>query len=332
MKRVAFHFRKPQRGLNSVEELFATILDHLPSDVTAHRHELPMAGASPASLWHNCRAAFRQRADVHHVTGHVNYVATVLRGPVVMTVLDTGSALTGNLLRRLAMLILWFWLPALRAQRIVAISESTARELTRLVPFARARIRVVHCPANPRLSFVPKPFDDARPSVLHIGTKPNKNLDRTVQALTGLGCRLTVIGDLSTEQRTRLQDSGIEYENRWGLPYGEIVREYERCDLVCFASTYEGFGMPIIEANAVGRPVIAGNVASMPEVAGDAACLVNPFSVDSIRAGLQQIIREPGYREQLIRNGQANVKRFAPATIALRYAAVYEEALRGRMA
>ncbi len=72
-----------------------------------------------------------------------------------------------------------------------------------------------------------------------------------------------------------------------GLTIDEVVDQYHKCDLVSFVSTYEGFGMPIVEANAIGRPVFTATVASMPEVAADAACLVDPFDVQAIRNGVR---------------------------------------------
>ena len=94
-------------------------------------------------------------------------------------------------------------------------------------------------------------------------------------------------------------------------------------DLLVFVSTYEGFGLPILEAQATGRPVITSNVLSMPEVAGDSACLVDPFDVSSIRKGILKVINDPAYREKLIKRGFENVKRFQPDKIAEQYADIY---------
>ncbi len=82
-----------------------------------------------------------------------------------------------------------------------------------------------------------------------------------------------------------------------------MLEAYHRADIVSLVSTYEGFGMPIIEGQAIGRAVIAGNVASMPEIAGDGACLVDPYDVPAIRTGILRIINDPEYRESLIARG-----------------------------
>jgi glycosyltransferase involved in cell wall biosynthesis len=130
---------------------------------------------------------------------------------------------------------------------------------------------------------------------------------------------------LSRDHEAALVGAGIEYSNRYNLSVAEVVAEYESCDLVTLVSTYEGFGMPIVEGNSVGRPVITSNVASMPEVAGDAACLVDPFDVPSIRAGILRVIRDEEYRQQLVANGFRNAERFTAARVAELYEAIYEE-------
>ena len=62
-----------------------------------------------------------------------------------------------------------------------------------------------------------------------------------------------------------------------------MIQEYKDADLISFPSTFEGFGMPIIEGQAVGRPVITSNIEPMVSVAADAAILVDPFNIESIR-------------------------------------------------
>ena len=119
--------------------------------------------------------------------------------------------------------------------------------------------------------------------------------------------------------------NSIEYSSVADISGAEIVREYERSDMLAFVSTYEGFGLPILEANAVGRPVITGNILSMPEVSGKAACLVDPYRIEDIRAGILRVIDDDAYREQLIAYGRENVKRFSARTIAKQYALLYEE-------
>jgi glycosyltransferase involved in cell wall biosynthesis len=134
---------------------------------------------------------------------------------------------------------------------------------------------------------------------------------------------LTIIGKLNESQVRELELSGIDYENKTNLSASQIITEYENCDIVGFASLYEGFGMPIIEAQRVGRPVVTSNCSSMPEVAGNGACLVDPLDVSSIRAGIQRVIEDQAFRESLVTNGFKNARRFEPDVIARQYLELY---------
>lgn len=103
-----------------------------------------------------------------------------------------------------------------------------------------------------------------------------------------------------------------------------MQRAYAASDLLLFASTLEGFGMPILEAQTVGRPVVTSNLSSMPWVAGDAAVLVDPYSVESIRQGVRQVIGDRALRERLIQKGFENVRRFDAEYVAQEYVRIYE--------
>jgi glycosyltransferase involved in cell wall biosynthesis len=93
--------------------------------------------------------------------------------------------------------------------------------------------------------------------------------------------------------------------------------------MVVFASLYEGFGLPILEAQATGRPVITSNFGAMKEAAGEGALFVDPYSVESIRSAILRIKNEPQLREELVRKGRENVARFRPEAIARQYAEIY---------
>ena len=322
---VTYFFRQPQPGFHSIEELFATVIAALPSKVEATRYSVPRAGAAPASLLANTRAARVHRNRINHVTGHINYVVPALGRRTILTVHDVGSSFTGGPIRNMLVRLLWYWLPAFSVKRITVVSAFSRSELGAVIPFAEKKIHVVHNPCSPKVVYQNKTFDSEKPRILHVGTKPNKNLDRTARALRGIPCTLVIVGVLSEAQKHMLASCGIDVENHRDLTYDAMLSLYAGCDLLCFASTYEGFGMPVIEANGIGRPVVTGRAASIPEVANDAACLVNPYDPDAIRAGVLRIIQEPGYRETLIRNGLTNVERFRPEKIAGHYVRLYRE-------
>lgn len=92
-----------------------------------------------------------------------------------------------------------------------------------------------------------------------------------------------------------------------------------------FPSLYEGFGLPVVEAMACGIPVLTSNTTSLPEVAGDAALLVNPESIDEIRAGIERLVNEEGLRSELIAKGLERAKLFSWDAVAARVQAVLDE-------
>ena len=219
--------------------------------------------------------------------------------------------------------MLWYWLPVRRSQLVVTISEATRTALLDSVRCDPAKVVVIHNPVSAEFQPVRGAFDATHPRILHIGITPNKNLERVAQALAGIDCTLVVIGPLSAEQSAMLVHQGIAFENHSNLPRDELLDQYIRCDLLLFASTYEGFGLPIIEAQAVGRPVVTSDLAPMPEAAGGAACLVDPYDVPAIRRGVLRVIDDAAYRDDLVARGLRNVERFRAVRVAARYAQLY---------
>jgi glycosyltransferase involved in cell wall biosynthesis len=133
-----------------------------------------------------------------------------------------------------------------------------------------------------------------------------------------------LIGKLDAETLAALDDTKVRFENRMNLTHAELAHEYTLADLVTFASTGEGFGVPIIEAQASARPLVTSDVSPLRDVAGAGACLVDPLSEASIRAGVLRVIEDDAYRESIVSAGLLNAANYSPAAAAERYLSVYQ--------
>lgn len=327
---VTYYQRKPQSTVFSIERVFDIVRSALPLKVTAKAWTCRFPSQGAARLLLNLLEAPFHEGTINHITGDVHYLALLLKQKkTILTIHDCVSPRHLKGLKSAAAALLWYWLPARRVAAITVISEFTKSEVLHYARCSPELIRVIHDPVPSGFTYFPKIFDGVRPVLLQIGTgEHNKNLCRVAEAIRGIPCRLDIIGRLSERQRQVLEENSITYTNQWGLSGQEVIQRYRECDIVVFASTYEGFGMPILEGNATGRPVVTSNVCSMPEVAGSAACLIDPFDCSSIRNGILRVINDVDYRTHLIAQGVENVKRFSADRIAAQYADLYQEVMR----
>lgn len=324
MKRIVVFLRKKSEGLNSIEELAYTIFQHIEN---VNLVILPYSSKSLSDMFLNIIYAIKNRGDVNHVfSPSENYILPFLKGYKVTTIHDVGTALSSpSKIIRLFRKLVTFTIPLFFVQKIVCISNYTKQELLAIYKCHCRKMHVIYNPYNPAFTYSEKEFNTHSPMILHIGTAARKNLLRVIEALSEMNCKLWIVGKLNSELLTALKLFKIDYSNEVDVPFERIVELYNQCDIVSFPSIYEGFGMPVIEANATGRVVLTSNRASIPEVAGDAAYYVDPLNIDSIKKGFLDLTTKGDLRERLIRNGRKNILRFKIDKIVDQYRSLYNQ-------
>ncbi len=327
---VTYFQRKPRPRANnfSIERVFECVRRELPAHVDARLCVAPFYSNGVlrrlSIAWH----ARRYKGQINHVTGDTNFTALALPGKrTILTNHDCGYLLRTRGFRRWLLKWIWLTLPVRHVAAVTTVSSYSKDEIVRYAGCAPEKIHVIPNPVNAEFQPSPKEFNARRPRILHVGTTPNKNLPRLIEALPGLACTLVIVGPISDEIRRLLDAARIEHENYVDLAAAELLRQYRACDIVAFASLYEGFGMPILEAQAVGRPLITSDRPPMSEIAGGGACLVDPADSASIRSALDRIVADAPFRSALVARGLENVKRYRPEAIARQYLAVYEHVL-----
>lgn len=316
-------YRKPNTAFHSIENVFDALLPYLKVQKT----ELPYTSSGILNRWRNVSFTKRINSELLHITGHDHYlILGLIRKKTILTIHDVevlkrSSGIKGFLLKKL-----WFDWPIKYATCITTISEFSKNEILSLDNY-KTPIQVIHNPLTLPIEHTPKQFNTNYPNILHIGTKQNKNLIRLIMAIKDIKCHLTIIGKLDINQTKLLHSNEINYTSKANLSNIEMIGEYINCDILSFVSTYEGFGLPIIEAQACGRVVISSNIASIPEIAGNGALLVNPMDVNDIKNGFTQLINNSKLRDELISKGLENVKRFEPKKIANQYQELYNRIL-----
>lgn len=329
--RVTYYQRSIESGAFSVERVFADVRRVLPEQVVPSVAFSPHNGTSLLCLLKNMREARAFQGDVNHVTGDITYLGSVLNPrSTIVTFHDLGRVYSMSVLKAWIFDRLWIDLPIRRCRIVTAVSYTTGRRLVNRFPHAAPKLRVVHDPVSRNFQYAPKPFCHRQPVILQVGTLKHKNLDRLIRALAGIRCKLSIVGKPDDEQLGLLNRFKIDFTANWNLTDESIVEKYRECDMLVFASLHEGFGLPIVEAQATGRPVLTSDLEPMIEVAGGGACLVNPFDVASIRSGILEVIHDADYRRSLVETGLCNIQRFEPSAIARTYARLYEEICESR--
>jgi glycosyltransferase involved in cell wall biosynthesis len=233
------------------------------------------------------------------------------------------------------------------ANRIIAVSQSTAADVVHLLGADPVRVRVVYEAAG--VEYAPRPREDletlaarlrvdaTRPYVLFVGTlEPRKNVPLLLEAFARIRGHLDVQLILAGS-RGWLDESIFQTHARLGLKGAahfvgslsepELATLYSHAGAFAFPSLYEGFGLVLLEAMACGAPVVSSNAGPLPEVVGDAGLLLPPEDPSQWAETLARVLSDPTLAGALRSRGFARAASFSWQQAARETRAVYREVL-----
>ena len=333
--RILYIYRHPDMGY-SIGKVFRPIEEEMKKNAEVDSLYLPVPNYSLKGLYCNIRAARtavkRRHYDIVHITGSEHYLIPFLSGcRVVVTVHDLGFCTILKHKATYKIKYALFVTSLKKASFVTFISNKSEKETLERVNLRRGRYTTIYNAVGKEFVEYIKPFNKTIPTILHIGTSVHKNLDRTIEALKGIPCVLKIIGNVSDSQKYRMDEIGIKYSIASNLTDEAILEEYRKADIISFPSLYEGFGMPIIEGQAIGRIVVTSDLEPMRTVAGEGgAIFVNPYSLYSLHQAYLAAILDDDLRDKIIRNGLKNVNRFNLSKIANMYYIIYKSLISSR--
>jgi glycosyltransferase involved in cell wall biosynthesis len=307
------------------------------SRLVGHRAAFLSAGSAAAAL-----AARRLRLDVlHDLTGLAPFAARAGDWRRVITIHDLISYLPDSTNDRADDLVQRRWLPrsARAADAIVTVSATTGDDVARFLGVPRERIHPAHHGVDPRFRVLPTGVCDraldrhglSRGYVLFVGSAaPRKNLAALVAACRrlwadGLAVPLVVAGPVRPQAIPGIEpDVAAQRIHRLGyVAEDDLPALYNGAAVLAYPSSYEGFGLPALEAMRCGTPVLAGRGGALPEVVGDASVLVDPHDDDAMARALHRLLTDEAQRSSLRTRGLRRAQGYTWARTAARTAAVY---------
>lgn len=241
--------------------------------------------------------------------------------PTAISIMDLSYIKFPQLFKKsdLYQLVNWTKYSAKKASRIFTISLASKNDIIREYKLPENRV-VVTYPGLKPLSAKPKMTKGNY--ILFVGTlQPRKNVSKLIEAFSKLNSKYSNLDLCVVGKKGWLYEDILNAPKKFNVEkrvrFVDFVDNLELADLYrnaqCFVlpSLYEGFGLPVLEAMKYGCPIIISNVSSLPEAGGDAALYVNPEDANDIKEKIEKVLSDKNLREQMIKKGYEQVKKFS---------------------
>jgi len=328
-KNVHIFLRKKTQTFNHSVERYAEMLSKVKSDkfnikiINAPLESKGLFNRIILIFW----AIFKQ-GDINHILGDIHFISLFMNEKkTINTFLDCRLANNFKGFKKFFYILLWFKMPIFRSKKITFISNFTKNEIFKLTNSNQKK----------NFSILPVPLFTKKNSVcvnkklnhiLIVGTQPNKNIGNILKALSFFkSIKIYIVGEINLKDLNFLRQKNINFENFTNLKDLEIEKLYNKCGLLLFASKYEGFGMPIIEAQSSKTLVITSNIEPLKTVSGKAAVLCNPNNIYDIKNKFIYLKKNKLLQNELIRKGIVNSNKYKINELGKKYKLMYEKFL-----
>lgn len=333
--KIAYIFRERKDTPPSIENVFNN-LGHLLSE-NGHKivyYTLPNT-IRLLQIIHVLKFYFKHKndIDVFHVTGDVHWVSLLLpKSKTLLTIHDfspyDNNIFPNNWLLKTIYKTFWFDLPISYLRKIHLISNTTLKRGTNYFPKLRNKGFTIYNSIQP-ISRKKEIVNNQIFSILQIGTHENKNLELLIECAIKLknviNIELNIVGKLSQELKDKLNKNNIKYNSYINISKEELNDVYLSSNILFFASLYEGFGLPIVEAQTLGLPVITSNIDICKEVGGDAAIYIDNTSSKDGSEAILRLYKDEKLFMEVIEKGYNNVKRFSSENIREQFEIIYKK-------
>lgn len=278
----------------------------------------------------------RGKYDVFHPTYYNSYFLCKLKSPYVVTVYDMIHEKFCDLFSPNDKTTQYKKVVINRADRIIAISQNTKKDIIDIYGLPEERIDVVHLGHSVDVTVSSSVEGLPENYILFVGQRWGyKNFTRFVNAFAEVNklypeVELVCTGsNFTAEEVVLFQKLGIERKvKRFFVNESQLTYLYQHALCFVYPSLYEGFGIPILEAFAADCPLALSNTSCFPEIAREGGAYFNPYEENSIFEILKKIISEKAYRENLVRQGREVLSQYSWSKMAKETGLVYEKVLR----